>query len=137
MALDIRQREKDGVLILDLKGRIVVGEEASALRESLQGFISGGKTIIILNLAEVDYIDSSGLGSLVICYTSAKKQGGTIKLLNLSRRNVELLVLTKLTTVFDIHNDEQSAINSFFPNREIKKFDILEFLEQQKNAEDE
>jgi anti-sigma B factor antagonist len=137
MSLDIRQREKDGVLILDLKGRIVVGEEAGALREALTQFTSAGKLNIILNLAEVDYIDSSGLGSLVISYTSTKKAGGMIKLLNLSRRNVELLVLTKLTTVFEIHNDEQSAVNSFFPSREIKKFDILQFLEQQKSTEDE
>jgi len=137
MALEIRQREKDGILILDIKGRIVVGEAATELRDSLKQFISAGKTNIILNLAEVDYIDSSGLGSLVICFTGAKREGGMIKLLNLSRRNVELLVLTKLTTVFEIHNDEQSAVNSFFPSREIKKFDILQFLEQQKQTEDE
>jgi anti-sigma B factor antagonist len=84
----------------------------------------------------VDYIDSTGLGSMVICYTSAKKEGGAVKLLDLSRRNIELLVLTKLTTVFEIFHEERDAINSFFPAREIKRFDILSFLQEQEESGD-
>ncbi|MBI3682733.1 MAG: STAS domain-containing protein [Acidobacteria bacterium] len=136
MSLEIRQRETDGILILDLHGRLVAGESVQQLRESMRGLISSGGKNVILNLADTDYIDSTGLGTLVICYTSAKKEGGMAKLLNLNRRNVELLVLTKLTTVFEVFNDEQSAINSFFPSREIKRFDILSFLEEQEKTGD-
>ncbi|MBS1827508.1 MAG: STAS domain-containing protein [Acidobacteria bacterium] len=134
MSLEIREREKDTVILLDIKGRLTVGDAVASLREHLTQLISSGKANIVLNLSGVDYIDSTGLGSMVICYTTAKKNGGMLKLLNLSRRNIELLVLTKLTTVFEVFDDEQSAINSYFPNREIKRFDILSFLEQQKKT---
>lgn len=133
MALDIQEREREGIVILDLKGRLIVGEPVSGLREKVRELIDDGKLNIILNLEHVDYIDSTGLGGLVISFTSVKKAGGALKILNLSRRNVELLVLTKLTTVFEIFMDEQDAINSFFPNRQIRKFDILSFVQQQGN----
>ena len=135
MDLEISQREKDGVVIVDLKGRLIGGDPVHALREKLTGMASVGNKSIILNLAGVDYIDSSGLGSMVIIYTGVKKHCGMVKLLNLSKRNVELLVLTKLTTVFEVFDDEQNAVNSFFPNREIKRFDILSFLQNQKESE--
>jgi anti-sigma B factor antagonist len=131
MALDIQEREREGIVILDLNGRLIVGEPVSGLREKVRELTDDGKINIILNLAEVDYIDSTGLGGLVIGYTSVKKAGGALKILNLSKRNVELLVLTKLTTVFEVFMDEQDAINSFFPNRQIRKFDILSFVQQQ------
>jgi anti-sigma B factor antagonist len=134
MAVDIEQREREGIVILDVKGRLVVGEAVASLREKIRELGESGRTNIILNLADVDYIDSTGLGGLVISYTSLKKAGGALKLLSLSRRNIELLVLTKLTTVFEIFDDEQDAVNSFFPNRQIKKFDILSFVNQQNDA---
>lgn len=137
MDLSFDQREKEGIVILGLSGRLVAGEPMSALREKVTALLAEGKPRIIFDLKDVDYIDSSGLGSMVICYTSAKKQGGALKLLNLNRRNVELLVLTKLTTVFELFNDEQQAVNSFFPSREIKRFDILTFLQQQKEQSGE
>lgn len=133
MDLELNRRDKDGVAIFDLKGRLIGGEPVQFLREKLSTALAEGTRNFILNLAEVDYIDSSGLGSMVITYTSVKKQGGMLKLLSLSRRNIELLVLTKLTTVFEIFDDEQHAVNSFFPNREIKRFDILNFLQEQKD----
>lgn len=133
MDLEIEQRDREGITVLDLKGRLVAGDSTSVLREKVTALIAAGKANIIFNLKEVEYIDSSGLGSMVICYTSAKKQSGALKLLNLNRRNVELLVLTKLTTVFETFNDEQQAVNSYFPNREIKRFDILAFLQEQKD----
>ena len=136
MALEILQREHEGIVILDLKGRLIVGEPVAALREKIRELCDGTSNNIILNLREVDYIDSTGLGGLVISYTSLKKAGGALKLLNLNQRNIELLVLTKLTTVFDVFDDEQDAVNSFFPNREIRKFDILSFVRQQ-TAEEE
>jgi anti-sigma B factor antagonist len=129
MSLDIRQREREGIQILDVSGRITAGEEATTLRERLRSMAESGQTRVVLNLQEVDYIDSTGLGGLVICYTSLRKAGGALKLMNLSKRNIELLVLTKLATVFEIFNDEQDAVNSFFPGRELKKFDILNFVQ--------
>ena len=134
MGLDIQRREKEGIVIFDLKGRLVVGD-ASLLREKVNEEVAGGKANIAVNLAEVDYIDSTGLGTLVICYTSLQKAGGALKLYNLNRRNIELLLLTKLSTVFHIFGEEQEAINSFFPEREIKRFDILSFVQQHKEAE--
>ncbi len=135
MALDIYQHEREGIIILDLKGRIVVGPEASALREKVAELNSDGTRNVVLNLAQVDFIDSTGLGALVICATSLRKQGGNIKLLNLNRRNIELLVMTKLATVFEIFTDEQDAVSSYYPDRKIKTFDILSFVQQMKKDE--
>jgi anti-sigma B factor antagonist len=119
------------VVILEAKGRLTVGPAATTLRDSLRTLASAGNTKVVLNLAGVDYIDSTGLGSLVVCYTSLRKAGGGLRLLHVNRRNIELLVLTKLATVFELFDDEQSAVNSFFPNREIKRFDILSFVREQ------
>jgi anti-sigma B factor antagonist len=135
MALEIQEREREGIIILDLKGRLIVGEPVSELREKIRELVAASKLNIILNLQNLDYIDSTGLGGLVISYTTVKKASGALKIMNLSQRNIELLVLTKLTTVFEIFNDEQDAVNSFFPNRQIRKFDILDFVQQQKNPE--
>ena len=135
MALDIQQRDREGVVILDLKGRITVGPEATAMREKVAALAAAGTKNIVLNLKDVDYIDSTGLGALVICSTSLRKSGGVIKLLNLNRRNIELLIMTKLATVFDLFADEQDAVNSFFPDRKIKTFDILNFVQQMKQED--
>ena len=132
MSLDIQQREHEGIVILDAKGRITVGPEATTLREKVASVTAAGSKNIILNLAHVDYIDSTGLGALVMCSTTYRRAGGQLKLVNLNRRNIELLVMTKLATVFDLFTDEQDAVNSFFPDREIKTFDILNFVEQMK-----
>jgi anti-sigma B factor antagonist len=134
MNFDIHSREKEGIIILDLKGRLIVGEPSVRLRESINQEVAQAKNQIILDLGEVDYIDSTGLGSMVICYTTLQKAGGTVKLLKLNKRNIELLLLTKLSTIFEIFGDEQDAINSFFPEREIKRFDILNFVQQQKES---
>src|SRR3974390_2330477 len=128
MSLDIQQREHEGVVVVDLKGRITVGPEATALREKVAALCASGVKNLVLNLAQVDYIDSTGLGALVMVATSLRKAGGSVKLLNLNRRNIELLVMTKLATVFEIFNDEQEAVNSYYPDRKIKTLDILEFV---------
>src|SRR5260221_3081831 len=98
MALDIQRREREGIVILDLKGRITVGPEAGALRERVSQITAANQHNLVLNLAQVDYIDSTGLGALVIVATSLRKLGGVVKLVNLNRRNIELLVMTKLAT---------------------------------------
>ena len=135
MSLDIRQREREGIAILDLSGRLVVGPEATQLRENIRTMQAQESRQVLLNLEGVDYIDSTGLGTLVICFTSLQKMGGALKLCCLTRRNIELLVLTKLETVFEIFATESDAVNSFFPNREIKHFDILQFVREQQKSE--
>jgi anti-sigma B factor antagonist len=132
MSLDIQQREHEGIVILDLKGRITVGPEATALRDRIAALIQAGTVNMILNMGNVAYIDSTGLGALVMCATSVRRQSGNMKLLNLNRRNIELLIMTKIATVFDLFADEQDAVNSFFPDRKIKAFDILSFVQQMK-----
>ncbi|MBM3814708.1 MAG: STAS domain-containing protein [Acidimicrobiia bacterium] len=129
MALELKQKEIEGIQILSLKGRLTVGPEATILRERLREMAEAGQVKVILDLKQVDYIDSTGLGGLVICFTTLRKAGGALKLLSLNKRNIELLLLTKLTTVFELFADEQDAVNSFFPGREISKFDILSFIE--------
>jgi anti-sigma B factor antagonist len=132
MSLEVHEREREGVVVFDLKGRITLGAEATVLREMVQRLETQAKNNLVLNMQQVDYIDSSGLGALVMCASGIKKRGGAAKLLNLNRRNIELLVMTKLATIFEIFKDEQDAINSFFPDRELKKFDILQFVRQMK-----
>ncbi len=131
--LEISFREKEGISILDLDGKLTVGD-ASDLREKVNGHIAAGHLQQILNLKAVDSIDSTGLGTMVICFMAVQKAGGALKLVNLNRRNLELVLLTKLSTVFQIFNEEQEAINSFFPDREIKHFDILSFVQQNKEG---
>jgi anti-sigma B factor antagonist len=131
MSLDIRESSREGVDILSLKGRLTVGE-ASSVREKVSAVAAGGSINVVLNLEHVEYIDSTGLGALVICFTSLKKAGGALKLVNPNKRNVELLLLTKLHTIFEVFNDEQDAVNSFFPDREIRHFDILKFVQAEK-----
>src|SRR6202035_5556234 len=100
MALEFSEHEREGVTILALKGRITVGE-VTPVREKITQLLAAGHNQIVLDLEHVDYIDSTGLGNLVISFTQVKKAGGALKLLNLNRRNVELLALTKLHTIFE------------------------------------
>jgi anti-sigma B factor antagonist len=103
----------DGVTILDLSGRITLGEGSVTLRDAVKDVLAKGSKSILLNLADVDYIDSSGLGELVSAYTTVKNQGGELKLLSLTAKVHDLLQITKLYTVFDIKDDETSAVGSF------------------------
>ncbi len=131
MAFQIQERERESIAILDLHGRITVGDAATAVRDKLRELSAASRTRVLLNLADVDFIDSTGLGALVVGHTGLKKLGGRLALEHLNDRNIELLVLTKLSTVFDVYDDEQQAINSFFPDRQIQKFDILDFIREQ------
>ena len=113
MALTIASREVDGVAVLDLSGRITLGEGSVQLRDAIRGLIGKGSRNILLNLGDVNYIDSSGLGELVSAFTTAKNQQAEVKLLKLTKKVHDLLQLTKLYTVFDIYDDEAVAIASF------------------------
>jgi anti-sigma B factor antagonist len=132
MAFQVSEREREGVVILDVSGRLTLGEGVAEVRERLQEVLDSGRLRTVLNLQGVTSIDSSGLGTLVMMEAKARQAGGELKLLNLNQRALELLVITKLNMVFDVFNDETSAVNSFFPDREIRKFDILDFLTRQK-----
>ena len=113
MALKIASREVDGVVVLDLSGRITLGEGSVQLRDAVRGLIGKGTKNILLNMGNVDYIDSSGLGELVSAFTAARNQHAEVKLLKLTRKVHDLLQLTKLYTVFDIYDDEAGALASF------------------------
>lgn len=133
MSLEIQESSREGILILALKGRLTVGESGS-LREKINASAASGKKRIVLDLSQTEYIDSTGLGSLVICFTTLKKMEGAVKLVNPNKRNIELLLLTKLHTIFEVFNEVQDAVNSFFPDREIKRFDILTFVRSQESS---
>ncbi len=131
MSLEISKDIKEGIVILSLNGRLIVGEPVTKLRATINESLAEGLSKIVLNLKDVDYIDSTGLGGMVICHTTLEKAGGGLRLVYVNRRNMELLELTNLTKVFGIFEDEQNAVNSFFPGREIKKFDVLSFVKEE------
>jgi len=106
-------RQVDSVMVVDISGRITLGEGCAQLRELIRDQLSKGNKRVLLNLADVTYIDSSGIGELVSAYTAVSNQGGQLKLLNLTKKVHDLLQITKLYTVFDIHDDEVKAISSF------------------------
>jgi anti-sigma B factor antagonist len=135
MDLKIQQREVDGVLILEMEGRLVLGNNLTDVQDTITGNIHRGNVRQVLNLRQVSTIDSSGLGTLVLVHTNVENAGGALKLLHLSQRHLELMVLTKLTGVFEIFDSEQDAINSFYPEREVRHFDILEFVKSQESNE--
>jgi anti-sigma B factor antagonist len=113
VSVKITTRQVDGVTVLDLNGRITLGEGSVTLRDMVRDLLSKGQKQILLNLGNVTYIDSSGIGELVSAFTTVKNQGGELKLLNLTRKVHDLLQITKLYTVFDVKDDEASAIGSF------------------------
>ena len=113
MNMKTSTRQVDGVSIMDCSGRITLGEGSVVLRDAVRELLSKGHKKILLNLGEVSYIDSSGIGELVSAYTTVRNQGGELKLLNLTKKVHDLLQITKLYTVFDVREDEANAIKSF------------------------
>ena len=113
MSLKITTREVDGVSILDVVGRITLGKETGMLRDAVRDLSAAGKKKILLNLAQVDYLDSTGVGELVGSFTTVRNSGGELKLLNLSQKVNDVLHVTKLYTVFDVKDDEFTAVKSF------------------------
>jgi len=113
VALRMTERDVSDVAVLDIEGRIVLGEESNAFREKVKSLLAAGKKKVVLNLASVSYIDSAGLGTLVSTFHSARSQGTTLKLVNLGAKFKEVLQVTKLMTVFDTYDNEAAAIQSF------------------------
>ena len=113
MTIRMTNREVNGVSVLELSGRIVLGEESNSLREKLKSLVAAGNKKIVLNMADVTYIDSTGLGTLVAAHLTAKNQGASLSLCNLGKKFYEVMQVTKLLTVFDVYDTETAAISSF------------------------
>jgi len=113
MSLTVKSRQSQGVDILDLGGRITLGEATGALRDAVKDAITKGNKNILLNLSDVSYIDSAGLGELVGCSTTVRNSGGTLKLLGLQKKIRDLMQITKLHTIFEVMDDEATAVKSF------------------------
>jgi anti-sigma B factor antagonist len=111
--LNMKERQAGDVTILDMDGKITIGEGSVALRSAIRRLLEEGKKKVLLNLAGVGYIDSSGIGELVSSYTAINKEGGQLKLLNLTQKLQDLLTITKLLTVFDVYESESDALNGF------------------------
>ncbi len=130
MDLQLHQREKEGIWILDLRGRLIIGDSEKSLRTAIVALAETRAVNVVLNFAGVTEIDDDGLGALVFCYARIVRSGGALKLLNLPP-HVSLMVLTKLDTLFEVFTDEQDAVNSLFPDRAVRHYDILEWLQEQ------
>lgn len=131
MSLHIEQRTREGIVILDLTGALTSGEGDLALRGRLASLRRSGKVNIVLNLKEVSHIDSSGLGTLVFALAKLRKAGSRLALASVNRAHMKLFLLTRLSIAFEFFADEQDAVNSFYPDRAVKHFDILEFVQRQ------
>jgi anti-sigma B factor antagonist len=113
MSFELEERLVGLVTVLDLSGRLTIDHEAHRLKDKINSLILQGRTRVVLNLGEVSYIDSGGLGQLVASYTSLSKAAGGLKLVNVNRRNHDLLSITRLVTVFDTYDSEEEAIRAF------------------------
>lgn len=113
MTIKMTNREVDGVSVVTLDGRIVLGEESNSFREKLKSMLAEGKKKIVLNMVNIKYIDSSGLGTLVAAHVSAKTQGASVRLCNLGKKFHEVMQITKLLTIFDVYDTEAAAVSSF------------------------
>ena len=111
--LNINQRQAGDITILDMDGEVRIGDSSTALRSAIRNLVAAGNKKILLNLAGVKYIDSSGIGELIANYTTVNRGGGQLKLLNLTEKVQDLLVITKLLTVFDVYDNEADALSSF------------------------
>jgi anti-sigma B factor antagonist len=111
--MDIKERVVEGISILDLSGKVVLGEGDMQIKERIKDLLADGQRKILLNLGDVSYIDSAGLGAMISCYATAKREGGQLKLVNLTKRVQDLLTITKLITVFDTFDTEKEAIESY------------------------
>lgn len=132
MSFEIDRRERDGVVILAPHGRLMIGPPVETFRNTLDALYLDGRHQVVLDFTDVDYIDSSALGTLVVAHTKFHKAGGAMPMFGLNRRTIELLVITKLATVFRIAETELEAVNLCFPDRDAKPFDILTFVEEQR-----
>ncbi len=131
MRLQIEQKETQGIFVLDLTGRLVLGEEDLGLRQRLTSLLDSGRSKVILNLKAVSDIDSAALGTLVLYAGRFSKAGGKLVLLHLKDAQADLPDILKLNAAFETYAEEVDAVNSFFPERAVNRYDILDFVEEQ------
>jgi anti-anti-sigma factor len=129
MPFPIQRRQREGIVILAPQGKLVLGEPIETLRAAFQELTAAGHNRIVLDLSAVDYIDSSALGCLIMAHTRVERSGGAMPIFGLQKRTLDLLILTKLTTVFRLADNEADAVNLCFPDRAPRRFDILSFVE--------
>jgi anti-sigma B factor antagonist len=135
MKLEIEQKEIQGIFLLDLKGRLVLGDEDVALRQRLMALLSADRHKVILNLKEVTDIDTTALGTLVSFALRFRQAGGKLVLLHLGDSQARLPDTLKLNAVFETYQEEVDAVNSFFPERAVSRYDILDFVEEQERRQ--
>jgi anti-sigma B factor antagonist len=133
MSLEIAQREQEGIVIIDLKGHLTLGEADLDFRSELNKLVRSGKSHVVLNLNDVSEIDTTGLGTLLFALAKLRKAGGGLALVNLKPSHIKVLLEAKVASVFEVYKTDQDAINSFFPDREVHRYDILEFVQSQQD----
>ena len=130
MSIEISEQERDGIAILVLKGRLTFGEEDLALREELEKLVHDNKTKVVLDLDKLHQIDSTGFGALLYARDKLQAAGGGLALANLTEAHIEVLMKAKLEVAFRTFDDDLEAVNSFIPGREVRHFDVLEFVKR-------
>jgi anti-anti-sigma factor len=135
--LEIDQREKEGIAILDLDGKLVMGSGDIALNDFVHALLAGDNRQLILNLAKVSEIDTSGMGALLHLAEEYGQAGGKMVLYNIAHSHGKIYEMARLETAIEIYRDELDAINSFFPDRKTAHYDILDYVEHQQHAEEE
>jgi len=136
MPFEIQQREVEGIAILDIKGRLVLGHTDAELRQTLQSLLGAGKNKVIINLRDVSNIDTASIGSLILSQQKFESAGGRLVLVNLLPTHASVDEVLKLDTAFATYQDELTAVNSFFPERAVPRYDLLEFLEEEAHRHD-
>jgi anti-sigma B factor antagonist len=131
MPLEIVGREQEGIEILDLKGRLTFGEEDLQLRERLERLVREKKTKVVMNVDNLHQIDTTGIGTLLFARDTLRASAGGLALARLKRAHIEAIMKAKLEVVFEIYEDDQDAVNSFFPGREVAHYDVLRFVRTQ------
>ena len=129
MSLEITHTEREGIQILDLKGQLTLGQEDLDFRADLDRLVAAGKLRVALNLSDLHKLDTTGLGTLLFAQAKLRKEGGNLGVFNLKPSHIELLTATKLEVTFDVFHNEEDAINSFFPDRAVQRYDILQVVQ--------
>jgi anti-sigma B factor antagonist len=137
MALKVHRREQEGISILELTGRLTFGPEDILLNDEIRHAIAARRVRLVIDLAEVDKIDSAGLGTLLYARAELRRAGGGLALANLRPAHLKTLLVAKLETVFNVFGNESDAVNSFFPEREVPRYDLLELVSSIRNASGE
>ena len=128
MSLEVVRREQEGIEIVDLKGRLTFGQEDLHFRNELDRLVREGKSRVVLSLSDVREMDTTGLGTLLFALAKLRKVGGGLALVNLKPSHIAVLLAARLAAVFEVFRSDQDAINSFFPDREVQRYDILEYV---------